>query len=159
MGIGGRLLRLARANLSALLDAVDDDRPPAGGFEGLSDEDLRAELDRRRRQREREAAERRVRERAERAARERLQREGAGRTSTPRPPGAVDPRLARYYAQLEVPFGADLETVKRGYRRLMRKYHPDRHTKDPEKQRIATQLSQALGEAYRELERALTAHP
>ena len=57
-------------------------------------------------------------------------------------------RLARYYANLELPVGAPWDEVKRAYRRLMRRYHPDRHYGDPEKARIATELSQELRVAY-----------
>jgi DnaJ-domain-containing protein 1 len=66
-----------------------------------------------------------------------------------------DPRLARYYGQLELPYGADLAQVKRAYRRLMRRYHPDRHSVDAQKQKIATELTQALTHAYHQLESAL----
>lgn len=57
-----------------------------------------------------------------------------------------------YYANLEVEFGADLDTVKASYRKLMRKYHPDRYTSDPEMERMATQLSQELTRAYQAVE-------
>jgi hypothetical protein len=56
--------------------------------------------------------------------------------------------LARYYANLEVEMGADKATVKRSYRRLMRKFHPDRHSGDPERERLATEISQELTRAY-----------
>jgi DnaJ-class molecular chaperone len=54
-----------------------------------------------------------------------------------------------------VPYGADWETVKSAYRKLMRKYHPDLHHKTPEKQKAATEVSTALTVAYNELEQAL----
>lgn len=57
-----------------------------------------------------------------------------------------------YYANLEVEFGADLDTVKASYRNLMRKYHPDRYTNDPDMERMATQLSQELTRAYQAVE-------
>lgn len=57
-----------------------------------------------------------------------------------------------YYANLEVEFGADMDTVKASYRNLMRKYHPDRYTNDPEMERMATQLSQELTRAYQAVE-------
>jgi DnaJ-domain-containing protein 1 len=70
-------------------------------------------------------------------------------------PAPKDPRLARYYGQLELPYGADLAQVKRAYRRLVSRYHPDRHSHDLEKQRIATEVTQALSHAYHQLEAAL----
>ena len=51
--------------------------------------------------------------------------------STPPPRRELDPLLARYYANLEIPYGSDLETVDRAWKRLLRKYHPDRHATDP----------------------------
>jgi DnaJ-domain-containing protein 1 len=68
---------------------------------------------------------------------------------------ARDPRLAGYYANLEVPYGADLETVRSAWRRMMKKYHPDLHHSDPEKRRVANELCAELTRAYRELERVL----
>jgi DnaJ-domain-containing protein 1 len=56
--------------------------------------------------------------------------------------------IREYYANLEVPYGSDLETVKESYRRLMRKYHPDRHSADPEMEELATELTQELTRAY-----------
>lgn len=56
-----------------------------------------------------------------------------------------------YYANLEVSYGADRETVKKSYRRLMKRYHPDRFDDNPEMQQLATELSQELTRAYREV--------
>lgn len=67
----------------------------------------------------------------------------------------ADPELAGYYANLEVPYGADLETVRRARNRLMQKYHPDLHSGDPEKQRIATELVKGLNLAYDNLQERL----
>ena len=63
--------------------------------------------------------------------------------------------MAGYYANLEVPYGADWETVRKSWRRLLKKYHPDLHGDDPEKRRIANELTAELTRAYRELEKAL----
>lgn len=56
--------------------------------------------------------------------------------------------LRQYYANLEVDYDADLDTVKKNYRRLMRRYHPDKHSDDPEREKLATELSQELTRAY-----------
>lgn len=64
--------------------------------------------------------------------------------------------LARLYAQLECPQGADLNTVRKHYRQMMRKYHPDLHSGSDDKQRLATELSQKLTQAYNDLRRALS---
>jgi DnaJ-domain-containing protein 1 len=68
-----------------------------------------------------------------------------------------DLELAKYYANLEVPYGSDLETVRHAWKQLVRKYHPDFHSENPEKQEIANKLVQELNHAYKELEKRLTA--
>lgn len=136
-------------------------------IEELSDEELEAELQRRKLQRE-------AAERAAAAARHHSQppngQSGSDRyrkahtTSGGTQPNRSkthsaqqqDARLSRLYAQLECPYGADLTSVRKHYRRLIRKYHPDLHTGNPEKQRLATELTQKLTTAYNELRQALT---
>jgi DnaJ-domain-containing protein 1 len=68
-----------------------------------------------------------------------------------------DSELAKYYANLEVPYGSDLETVRRAWKQLVRKYHPDFHSGNPEKQEIANKLVQELNHAYKQLEKRLSA--
>ena len=68
--------------------------------------------------------------------------------------------MARYYQRLEIDYGSDWETVRQAYRRLMRKYHPDLHAnKAPDKIRAAVEVSQALTQAYNELEKHLVGGP
>ena len=67
----------------------------------------------------------------------------------------TDPVLAGYYANLEIPYGSDLATVRMAWRRLLQKYHPDLHSQDAQKRQIATELTQQLNQAYRELEKKL----
>lgn len=154
MGFGKRLLDLARANLNALLDRAAGD----ARVEELSDEELALELERRRDRKRREEAAREAASAAARAARVRA--EQRPRTSPPpsrgpqRPPTEAQ-RIARLYATLETPVGADFETVKRNFRKLMRKYHPDLHAGSPEKLKSATEKSATLTTAYQELERIL----
>ena len=66
-----------------------------------------------------------------------------------------DPQLAQWYANLEIPYGSDLDTAKKAWRKLMKRYHPDLHGADPEKKAIANELTRKLTEAYRELEKRL----
>lgn len=68
------------------------------------------------------------------------------------PPPRGEKTIREYYANLEVPYGSDLETVKESYRRLMRKYHPDKHSKDSDTEALATELTQELTRAYRAIE-------
>jgi DnaJ-domain-containing protein 1 len=167
MSIGKRLIDLARSELNSLLekaaraDDADDDRPrggrPAqGDVASMSDEELAAEIERRRQAREEV---------------ERLTGRGRGPAGGARPTGrpfrdrgtpppprrtaAGDEALRRAYAALEVPAGSDFESVKRSYRRLMRKYHPDLNAGSPERQKAATDLTQRLTEAYKTLEKHL----
>jgi DnaJ-domain-containing protein 1 len=164
MSIGRRLFDMARAELNSLLDRAveaegeqnddpDEDLYHRFSVDQLSDAELEAEIERR--------------YRARQAAR--------GATSAPRPgpnprasgertaggrrPGSArahttpaDEELRRAYAALEVPFGADFATVRRSYRALMRKYHPDRHAASPDKQKTATELAQKLTAAYKLVE-------
>ena len=181
MSISKRLIDLARANLNALLDKASGD----GALGELSDEELEAELERRRDRRRREDEERQAAERAAAQARARAAAAAAGRSaprsdprSTPRsepkpPPRArertrermppvttlSDKRLRELYAQLEVPYGASFDEVKKSFRRLMRKYHPDLHIGNPQKHKTATQLTMSLTQAYNELEQHLVGGP
>ena len=174
MGLGKRLIDLARANLNALLDRT---AAADAAMSDLSDEDIQAELSRRQTRRLREEVERSERQKAERGARERAEarakQQGAARKAPPSPTGAEreaasarsaraataprggDKRIRELYAQLEVPYGAGIDEVKKSFRRLMRKYHPDLHLGDPKKHQAATKLTMTLTEAYRELERHL----
>jgi DnaJ-domain-containing protein 1 len=70
-----------------------------------------------------------------------------------------DPVLAAYYANLELPYGADIETVRRSWKRLMKQYHPDMHSTDANKKEVADELCAELTRAYQELTRALSARP
>ena len=57
-----------------------------------------------------------------------------------------------YYANLELPPGSSFEEVKRAYRRLLKKYHPDKHFgKDVSEH--AEKISQRLNEAYHYFEK------
>lgn len=69
--------------------------------------------------------------------------------------GTEAARLQKAYAALEVPQGSNFETVRKAYRAMMRKYHPDHHTQSAEKQRAANEVAQRLTEAYKLLEKTL----
>ncbi len=73
----------------------------------------------------------------------------------PKQAPSIDEKIAGYYANLELPYGADLEAVKKAYRKLMKQYHPDKFSSNPEKQRIATEITKGLNKAYQELEKYL----
>jgi hypothetical protein len=113
----------------------------------------------------RQAEEARRNEEARRAAASARASAGARAGARPSSGGGAstrgkDPLVVRYYERLEIPYGSDWETVKTSYRKLMRKYHPDLHGhKSPEKLKAATEVSQALTQAYNELEKVLVGGP
>jgi hypothetical protein len=73
--------------------------------------------------------------------------------STGRPPraGSTEAQVAEWYKTLDLQPGADLGEIKSAYRKLMRKYHPDMHAGNPQKQKAATELSMRVTTAYNEL--------
>ena len=70
-------------------------------------------------------------------------------------PKDSDDPFAKYFANLELPITANRREVKASWKRLMKKYHPDLHSTDPQKREIATELSQGLTEAYKILDKEL----
>jgi hypothetical protein len=79
----------------------------------------------------------------------------AGAGAARKPPRGADPMVVQYYARLEVNYGAPWDEVKVAYRKLMRRYHPDLHAHSPEKLKAATEVAQALTQAYNELDKIL----
>lgn len=75
-------------------------------------------------------------------------RGGPGRGGGPRGSAPPPESLRSDYANLEVPFGADTQTVRRSYKRLVLRYHPDRHAGDPEKLRVATEITKKINESF-----------
>lgn len=61
--------------------------------------------------------------------------------------------LASAYKTLNVEYGADAKTVKKAYRALMRKYHPDLH-QDPKKKKAATSLTVKISSANDTIEKS-----
>jgi len=68
------------------------------------------------------------------------------RQRRPEPP--VDESLRKDFANLEVPFGSDIETVRRSYKALVLKYHPDKFAGDPEKQRVALEITKKINQSF-----------
>jgi len=131
MAIFKRVADVARSNLEALKENLGK------GLDEYSDEELYAELERRK---------------LERTGRKEEKPSASTSTSTStkagaEPKGPVD-ELTRAYASLEVGRDADLEAVKAQYRKLIRRYHPDRHANEPDKHAVAVELAQKLTKAY-----------
>ena len=70
-----------------------------------------------------------------------------GSARSPRP-GSSEAQLLDWYKTLDVPVGADMAQIKSAYRQLMRKYHPDMHAGNPQKEKAATELSLRVTTAY-----------
>ncbi|MBN1524819.1 MAG: J domain-containing protein [Spirochaetales bacterium] len=60
--------------------------------------------------------------------------------------------LKQDYANLKVPFGASLKDVREAYKKLLRQYHPDRHARDPEKFKMATEITSKINQSYQNIE-------
>ena len=60
----------------------------------------------------------------------------------------VEESLRIDYANLEVPFGADMAKVMKSYKSLILKYHPDKHAGDQEKQKIALDITKRINQSY-----------
>lgn len=63
----------------------------------------------------------------------------------------VDPELEtlkKDYANLEVGFKAPFTEAKKAYKRLLRKYHPDRFANNPRKLKIATEITKKINESF-----------
>ncbi len=53
-----------------------------------------------------------------------------------------------YYANLELPYGADFNEIKTSYKRLLKKYHPDKFYGNQQKLEIAQEVVKKLNIAY-----------
>jgi DnaJ-domain-containing protein 1 len=76
---------------------------------------------------------------------------GDARTATA--PNATPETLRPAFAELGVPFGADPETCKTAYKKLLKVHHPDRHAGHAENMRKATEKSARINAAYEKIER------
>lgn len=72
--------------------------------------------------------------------------------SRTKPKSSNDAQVVEWYRTLNLSPGADLAEVKSSYRQLMRKYHPDMHAGNPQKQKAANELSMRVTTAYNGLQ-------
>lgn len=142
MSLGKRLWDIARSNITDFRSAMKPD-----ALDGLSEEERKA-LDEemkdtvgakagRQARRVRDAAEE-AWERAFEAAQGRAGHSGSN----------PEADRIRWYRTLELEPGADLQAVRKAYRRLLKQYHPDKFAKDPEKYKVATEVTRNITAAY-----------
>jgi len=55
------------------------------------------------------------------------------------------------YKNLETPYGASFEEVKKAHKRMLRTYHPDRHAGDAAKLKEATLISQKINQSFQRI--------
>lgn len=161
MSIGKRLLDLARSNLTDFRSAfvrdenreiLETDRSPppereSSGEAGEDDDESVGARAGRGARRVKDAAEE-AWDRAFETARAR-----AGVRGDPPSDPAADRK--RWYRTLELEPGAEVADVRKAYRRLLKKFHPDRFANDPEKLKVATEVTRQLTEAHSGLMRHL----
>lgn len=75
---------------------------------------------------------------------------GTGRTFAA---NGLPEELRQDYTNLGVPFGAPMEKVKSAYKKLLMQYHPDKNADNPEKLRIATEITQKINISYQRIEK------
>ena len=59
----------------------------------------------------------------------------------------------KYYKVLELEYGSDFESIKKSYKKLLKKYHPDLFQNKPEKLKSAQEVTRRINEAYTYFER------
>ena len=64
---------------------------------------------------------------------------------------AYSKEVREAYAALELPLGADRDAVKKAYREMLRRYHPDKHQNDPSRLKTATLITQRVQQSHETL--------
>ena len=59
-----------------------------------------------------------------------------------------DNKEAEYYANLEIPYGSSFEEIKKSYRSLLKKYHPDLYAQNIKNQEYAEEITRKLNESF-----------
>ena len=144
MGLGKRLWDIARSN------ATDFANELLAGEDGLTKEE-KAELDAELEETLGSKAGKQARQFKD-AAEEAWERafeaaQGAGGGGAGRPMSSAKEREG-WYRTLELEPGASYEEVRRAYRRLVAKYHPDRYAADPAKYEAATEVARKITVAH-----------
>lgn len=61
--------------------------------------------------------------------------------------------IKHYYIILDLPENADIDQLNDQFRKKIKQFHPDRFADNPEKQKIATETSKKINQAYTELKK------
>ena len=64
-----------------------------------------------------------------------------------------NPLEKKYYKTLELEYGSDFNSIKKSYKKLLKKYHPDLFQNKPEKLKSAQEVTRQINEAYTYFER------
>jgi DnaJ-domain-containing protein 1 len=56
------------------------------------------------------------------------------------------------YKELQLAYGNKLPEVRAQYKKLLKQYHPDKNADNPEKLRVATEITQKINGAYQKIE-------
>jgi len=59
--------------------------------------------------------------------------------------------LKKDYANLEVKFQTPFSEVKKSYKRLLRRYHPDKFANNPKKLKIATEITKKINQSFHKI--------
>lgn len=148
MSIGKRFWDVARANVSGFTSAFtrDEDARERARFDKEASDEA-----------EREVAGtlgakagRRARKFADKAEEAWEQAYEAAQQRGPQARGSAPGQreLEGWYRTLEVPVDSDFDTVRKSYRRLVAKYHPDRFADEPTKYEAATEVTRKITLAY-----------
>jgi DnaJ-class molecular chaperone len=62
---------------------------------------------------------------------------------------SLDNALSKDFSNLESTPNSSVDEIKANYKKLIIKYHPDRHANDPKKQQISTEITKRLNESYK----------
>lgn len=59
----------------------------------------------------------------------------------------------KYYKILELEYGANFNSIKKSYKKMLKKYHPDLFQNQPDKLKSAQEVTRQINEAYTYFER------
>jgi DnaJ-domain-containing protein 1 len=147
VGLGKRLWNVARANVSDFASAfsLDEEVRERRRFDSEVEREVEEEVAKTVGAKAGRRA-RRVADKAEEAwerAFEEAARRGHGGAGRP-----DEREIEGWYRTLEVEVHADFVTVRKSYRRLLAKYHPDKYAGDPDKYAAATEVARKITTAY-----------